>query len=110
MREQIVVDGQSVLLKPWGQYLRTRCGCAANSPGGHVGVCLACADAHAKHTPTCPPTCGRRRRPTCTGILPLQFEKPWTGSLPQRTVRDALLRCYVPDKFVIHFPSYLLVF
>src|SRR6266516_320881 len=58
--------------KQWGQYIRTCCGCAANSPFGHVCVCLACAGAHAKHTQTCPTTCGRRRRPTCTGVLPLQ--------------------------------------
>src|SRR2546430_8791196 len=40
--------------KQWGQYIRTCCGCAANSPFGHVCVCLACAPAHAKHTQTCP--------------------------------------------------------
>ena len=56
------------------------CGCAAKSPFVHVCVCLACAPAHAKHTQTCTPTFGRLRRPTCTRILPLQFEKPcWTN-------------------------------
>src|SRR6266568_9522274 len=42
-----------------------------------VCVCLACAPAHAKHTQTCTTTCGRRRRPTCTGVLSLQFKLPW---------------------------------
>jgi len=48
----------------WGQYSRTYCGCAANSPFIQVCVCFACAPAHAKHTQTCTTTCGRRRRPS----------------------------------------------
>src|SRR6266702_6917813 len=62
-------------IKQWGQYSRTCCGCAANSPFLQVFVCFACAGAHAKHTKTCTTTCGRHRRPACTRILPLQFEK-----------------------------------
>src|SRR6266568_9364636 len=62
-------------IKQWGQYSCTCCGCAANSPFLQVCVCFACAPAHAKHTQTCTTTCGRHRRPACTRILPLQFEK-----------------------------------
>src|SRR6266487_1238664 len=36
-------------------------------------VCFACA----KHTKHVLQFGGRRRRPACTGILPLQFESPW---------------------------------
>src|SRR6266480_419638 len=33
----------TVILRQWGQYSRTYCGCAANSPLIKVCVCFACA-------------------------------------------------------------------
>ena len=63
------------LSKQWGQYSRTCCGCAANSPFLRGCVCFAGAGAPAKYTKTCTTTWGRRRRPTCTGVLPLLSQK-----------------------------------
>jgi len=42
-----------------------------------TSVCVLRALARTQNTHTCTTTCGRRRRPICTGVLPLQFEKPY---------------------------------
>src|SRR5947209_160066 len=69
-------------IKQWGQYSRTCCVCAANSPFIQVFVCCVCAGAHTQHTKTCTTTCGRRGRPACMRILPLPYQKiGWSSAM-----------------------------
>src|SRR2546423_9299374 len=73
-------------IHPWRQYARTHCCCAATHPFLDVFVCFACADAHAKHTKTSITTWGRRRRPACPGILPIQHSHAnGRVDLPEKT-------------------------
>src|SRR6266567_4723543 len=70
------------------QWLHTCCGAAATHPFGHVCVYFACTGAHAKYTQTCITTYGRRRRPTCTELLPYSLKSRHMCSPPPKREKE----------------------